>query len=228
VDPAAVWDYLAYRYVPAPATLFKGIRKLMPGTCAIWQNGRLAQHRYWSPPDGARSDTRQPQGDAVAAFRAHLDEAVQLQMVSDVPFGAFLSGGLDSSVIVALMSRHNPAVNTFSVGFGEAGYSELAYAAQAARHLGTAHHELVVTDRDVIDRLPKLIAFRDAPVSEPSDIPIHMLACEAAMFRMVQRAMGNATMDITVNKPSTTSISKRLNPRRISVFLHRFAFCQSH
>jgi asparagine synthase (glutamine-hydrolysing) len=180
VDPAAVWDYLAYRYVPAPATLFKGIRKLMPGTCATWQNGRLAQHRYWSPPDGARSDTKQPQGDAVAAFRVRLDEAVQLQMVSDVPFGAFLSGGLDSSVIVALMSRHNPAVNTFSVGFGEAGYSELAYAAEAARHLGTAHHELVVTDRDVIDRLPKLIGFRDAPVSEPSDIPIHMLACEAA------------------------------------------------
>ena len=114
------------------------------------------------------------------AFLGRLDEASSRQMVSDVPFGAFLSGGLDSSVIIALMKRHNPAVSTFSVGFGEGGYSELAYAAEAARHIGTAHHELVVTDRDVIDRLPKLIAFRDAPVSEPSDIPIHMLACEAA------------------------------------------------
>jgi asparagine synthase (glutamine-hydrolysing) len=180
VDPAAVWDYLAYRYVPAPATLFKGIRKLMPGTCATWQNGRLTQRRYWSAPDRGRSLVNQPTGNAVGAFLGRLDEAVQMQMVSDVPFGAFLSGGLDSSVIVALMCRHNPAVNTFSIDFGEAGYSELAYAAEAARHLGTAHHELVVTDRDIIERLPKLIAFRDAPVSEPSDIPIHMLACEAA------------------------------------------------
>ena len=180
VDPGAVWDYLAYRYVPAPATLFKGIRKLMPGTCATWQNGTLTQRRYWSAPDRGRSHANQPPSDAVPAFLGRLDEAVRLQMVSDVPFGAFLSGGLDSSVIVALMSRHNPAVSTFSVGFGEGGYSELAYAAEAARHFGTAHHELVVTDRDIIDRLPTLIAHRDAPVSEPSDIPIHMLACEAA------------------------------------------------
>ena len=128
VDPAAVWDYLAYRYVPAPATLFKGIYKLMPGTCATWQNGTLTQRRYWSAPDRGRSNANQPPGDAVPAFLGQLDEAVQLQMVSDVPFGAFLSGGLDSSTIVALMTRHNTNVRTFSVGFGEGGYSELAYA----------------------------------------------------------------------------------------------------
>jgi asparagine synthase (glutamine-hydrolysing) len=78
------------------------------------------------------------------------------------------------------MSRHNSMVKTFSVGFGEDSYSELAYAAEVAKHFGTQHHEIVVNHRDVIERLPKLVAFRDAPVSEPSDIPIHMLACEAA------------------------------------------------
>src|SRR5205814_1657430 len=108
------------------------------------------------------------------------DEAVKMQMVSDVPFGAFLSGGLDSSTIVALMTRHNTAVKTFSVGFGEGGYSELAYASVVARHFGTTHHELTVNFDDIVANLPKLVGFRDAPVSEPSDIPIYMLAKEAA------------------------------------------------
>jgi len=180
VDPAAVWDYLAYRYVPGPQTLFSGIRKLQPGTTAVWQRGKLTESRYWSPPDRGMSGCANPPADVAGAFLSRLDEAVRLQMVSDVPFGAFLSGGLDSSMIVALMSRHNSKVNTFSVGFGEAGYSELGYAAQVARHFGTTHHEITVTDRDLIERLPALVAFRDAPVSEPSDIPIYLLARAAS------------------------------------------------
>ena len=180
VNPAAVWDYLAYRYVPGPQTLFSGIRKLQPGTTAVWERGTLTEARYWSAPDRDLTDFAKPPAEVVDTFLSRLDEAVRLQMVSDVPFGAFLSGGLDSSMIVALMSRHNSKVNTFSVGFGEAGYSELGYAAQVAQHFGTTHHELTVTDRDLIDRLPALVAFRDAPVSEPSDIPIYLLAREAS------------------------------------------------
>jgi asparagine synthase (glutamine-hydrolysing) len=180
VNLKAVWDYLAYRYVPGPKTLFAGIRKLMPGTTAIWERGKLTERRYWSAPDGDPPHVQQPSGDAAEAFLSRLDEAVKLQMVSDVPFGAFLSGGLDSSTIVALMSRHNSKVRTYSVGFGEDGYSELAYAAEVASHFGTQHHEVMVAHRDMIERLPTLVAFRDAPVSEPSDIPIYMLACEAA------------------------------------------------
>jgi len=180
VNPAAVWDYLAYRYVPGPQTLFSGIRKLQPGTTAVWERGTLTEARYWSAPDRDLTDFAKPPAEVVDTFLSRLDEAVRLQMVSDVPFGAFLSGGLDSSMIVALMSRHNSKVNTFSVGFGEAGYSELGYAAQVARHFGTTHHEITVTDRDLIERLPALVAFRDAPVSEPSDIPIYLLAREAS------------------------------------------------
>src|SRR5882762_8594406 len=176
----AVWDYLAYRYVPGPQTLFAGIRKLMPGTAATWERGKLKEERYWTAPDRGPCRLQQPQRDAVAAFLSLLDETVKLQMVSDVPFGAFLSGGLDSSTIVALMSRHNSMVKTFSVGFGEDRYSELAYAAEVAAHFGTQHHELVVAYGDIIERLPQLVAYRDAPVSEPSDIPIYMLAREAA------------------------------------------------
>jgi asparagine synthase (glutamine-hydrolysing) len=180
VNLEAVWDYLAYRYVPGPKTLSTGIRKLMPGTVAIWERGKLKEERYWTAPDRNPCRLQRPQGDAVATFLSRLDEAVKLQMVSDVPFGAFLSGGLDSSTIVALMSRHNSMVKTFSVGFGEGSYSELAYAAEVAAHFGTRHHEIVVTYRDIIERLPQLVAYRDAPVSEPSDIPIYLLAREAA------------------------------------------------
>ena len=178
VDLRAVWEYLAYRYVPGPRTLFAGIRKLPPATYALWQLGRLKEFRYWTPPD---RDSRKSSSDtSVDAFLAKLDEAVKLQMVSDVPFGAFLSGGLDSSTIVALMSRHGSKVKTFSVGFAEARYSELPYAAQVAKQFGTEHHEIVVSEKDLMGELPRLVAFRDAPVAEPSDIPINLLAREAS------------------------------------------------
>jgi asparagine synthase (glutamine-hydrolysing) len=180
VNLPAVWDYLAYRYVPGPHTLFDGIRKLVPGTAATWSRGKLVERRYWTAPDRRAYDAPPPKGDTVRDFLAHLDESVRMQMVSDVPFGAFLSGGLDSSSIVALMTRHNTRVKTFSVGFGEGAYSELSYAGEVARHLGTEHRELVVSERDMIEHLPNLVAFRDAPVSEPSDIPIYMLAKEAS------------------------------------------------
>jgi asparagine synthase (glutamine-hydrolysing) len=180
VDLEAVWDYLAYRYVPGPKTLFAGIRKLMPGTTATWERGKWKEERYWTSPDRGPPRALRSERGAVPAFLARLDEAVELQMVSDVPYGAFLSGGLDSSTIVALMSRHSSSVNTFSVGFGEDGYSELAYASEVARHFGTRHHEIVVGHREFIDRLPQLVASRDAPVSEPADIPIYLLAREAA------------------------------------------------
>jgi asparagine synthase (glutamine-hydrolysing) len=181
VDLQAVRDYLAYRYVPGPRTLFSGIRKLAPASYAIWQHGRRREVRYWTPPDREpRAEHQTESGDAVPRFLAELEAAVKLQMVSDVPFGAFLSGGLDSSTVVALMSRHHPKVKTFSVGFAEQRYSELPYAAEVAKQFGTEHHELVVSQRDLMDKLARLVAYRDAPVAEPSDIPIYMLACEAA------------------------------------------------
>lgn len=191
-DLTAVWDYLAYRYVPGPKTLFAGIRKLLPGTIAVWQCGKLRERRYWKAPDGVAAAAPPAGPNIVGDFLARLDGAVKLQMVSDVPFGAFLSGGLDSSMIVALMTRHCAQVKTFSVGFGEDSYSELPYAAEVAQRFGTAHHELTITSRDVIDTLPRLVAFRDAPVSEPSDIPIYHLARTAAQsVKMVLTGEGS-------------------------------------
>ncbi|MBA2490250.1 MAG: asparagine synthase (glutamine-hydrolyzing) [Gammaproteobacteria bacterium] len=181
VDMLAVWDYLAYRYTPGPRTLFSNIYKLSPGTVAVWQNGQLKKNRYYSPPDKLpRIDTMLPE-DPVRTFTEQLDQAVKARMVSDVAYGAFLSGGIDSSAIVALMSRHSTSpVKTFSVGFRDQKYSELNHARVIADQFGTDHHELLVSEQDVIDQLPKLVRFRDAPVSEPSDIPIYLLSVNAA------------------------------------------------
>jgi len=179
----AVWDYLAYRYVPGPRTLHQGIRKLPPGHALCWEQGRQKEWRYWSPPDRQTRHARgeRPEAaDTVQEFLARLDESVHLQMVSDVPFGAFLSGGLDSSMIVGLMTRHCSQVNTFSVGFQGDDTSELPFAALVAGAFGTRHQEIRVSPRDVVDTLPQLIAYRDAPVSEPSDVAIHRMAKEAS------------------------------------------------
>ena len=180
VDVESAWQYLAYRYVPGPATLFAGIRKLPPATTALWRRGKLVESRYWAPPDREAHSPPPSIADAAEGFARRLEEAVRLQMVADVPVGAFLSGGLDSSSIVGLMSRHTSRVKTFSVGFGESRYSELPYAAEVAQHFGTDHHELIVSHADLQSGLGPLVAMRDAPVSEPSDIALHALAVEAA------------------------------------------------
>ncbi|MGK5061713.1 asparagine synthase (glutamine-hydrolyzing) [Janthinobacterium sp. LB3P112] len=179
-DEAAIWDYFAYRYVPGPATLFQGIRKLAPGSTLTWENGVLREQVYFTPADSRPRVTAPLPADPVATFLDKLDESVRIRMISDVPFGAFLSGGIDSSAVVALMSRHTELpVKTFSVGFKEGGFSELAYAADIARQFSTEHHELEVSVDQVIALLPDLVRFRDAPVAEPSDIPIYLLAKES-------------------------------------------------
>jgi asparagine synthase (glutamine-hydrolysing) len=180
VNHASVWDYFAYRYVPAPATLFKGIRKLMPGSSAVWERGTLREHRYYLPPDHAPLDSGVLPVDPVGAFLEKLEESVRIRMIADVPFGAFLSGGIDSSAVVGLMSRHSAQpVKTFSVGFSESAYSELGYAKTISDLFRTEHHELYVSQDHLMQHLPNLVRFRDAPVAEPSDIPIYLLSKEA-------------------------------------------------
>ena len=179
VDLGAVSDYLTLRYVPGPRTLVAGVRKLSPGTYALWQFGRLREITYWSPPDKETHSGKAPL-QPVEGFIEKLDEAVKLHMDSDRPVGAFLSGGYDSAAIVALMKRHSERVETFSAGFAEDPHSELAAAAQAAKHFGTRHHEIVLAQRELLARLPELVASRDAPFSRPADVALHLLAVQAA------------------------------------------------
>ncbi len=180
LDAGVIGDYLAFRYVPGPYTLFRGVRKMQPGSVGVWSNRQFETHRYYSPPDREPGSHADVDADVDERFLERLDEAVRIRMVCDVPFGAFLSGGIDSSTTVALMSRHSAhAIKTFSVGFGEERYSELSYARTVAKQFGTDHHELVIEPRDIVERLAQVVRFRDAPVSEPSDIPIFLLALDA-------------------------------------------------
>ena len=180
VDLEAVWHYLSFRYVPGPMTLFKGIRKIQPGHWAVWDKDGYREHCYFTPADCGAIRRSTEGNDLVGQFLDRLDEAVRIRMVSDVPFGAFLSGGIDSSAVVGLMSRHSDIpVRTFSVGFDESNYSELGYARVIAEQFKTEHHELTISQAHLMDHLPALVRFRDAPVAEPSDIPIYLLSREA-------------------------------------------------
>ena len=172
-DPTAVRDYLAYRYVPGPRTLVRGVRKIAPGSYALWQFGRSREVRYWSLPDG-KPPSQKIEGEPVALFTEKLEEAVKLQL----PAGVLLSGGFDSAALVALGSRH-ARLKTYSAGFADDGASELERAAQVAKHFGTEHHEVVLAPRDVVARLPQVVAHRDGPVARPADVALHFLACEA-------------------------------------------------
>ena len=180
IDLAAVQTYLRFRYVPGPNTLFKGVVKLPPGHAARWKSGVFETWQYYTPPDASARSPKPLPKDPIGGFLDILEESVRIRMVADVPYGAFLSGGIDSSAVVGLMSRHSEhPVQTFSVGFDDAEYSELGYAKQVAGIFECEHHELVVEPDDMIDHLQGLIRYRDAPVAEPSDIPIYLLAKEA-------------------------------------------------
>jgi asparagine synthase (glutamine-hydrolysing) len=180
VDEAAVRDYLQLRYVRGPRTLIAGVRKLAPATYALWQFGKLRETRYWNPPDSDSNALAPATGEPVAGFIERLDEAVRLHMQGNRPVGVFLSGGYDSAAIVALMKRHRDKVATFSAGFADDKASELPAAARLAKHFGTAHREIVLARRDVLERLPQLVASRDAPFHRPADVALHLLAREAA------------------------------------------------
>jgi len=178
IDTAAVSEYLAQRYVRGPRTLVAGVRKLSPGTYGLWQFGALRETRYWSPPDGEAPIARGP-ANPVDGFIQRLDEAVQLHMQAP-KLGVLLSGGYDSAAIVALARSHHEYVTTFSAGFVDDKHSELAAASKVAKHFGTQHHEVLLQRRDVLAQLPSLVASRDAPVSRPADVALHLLAREAA------------------------------------------------
>jgi asparagine synthase (glutamine-hydrolysing) len=169
VDPAAIADYLTFQYVPAPGSILAGVRKLPAGHRLVCDERGPRVERWWElpfTPDPSISDR-----DAVEGLRERLREAVRVRLMSDVPLGAFLSGGIDSSAVVALMTRVSPArVKTYSIGFEDADVSELEHARAVAAHLGTEHHELIVRPR-ALELLPRLVWGLDEPFADASMIP---------------------------------------------------------
>jgi asparagine synthase (glutamine-hydrolysing) len=181
VDEGSLKEHLALRCVGAPHTLFENVKKLPPGhRLRLDGAGRLEVEAYWKLP----TEPPLPEigvGDAVEQVAARLERAVASRMIADVPVGAYLSGGVDSSLVVALMARlGSHTVETFSAGFQDPRYDELPHARRASQLLGTRHHEVVVAPHDFEKLWPRLTWYRDAPVSEPSDVAIHRLATRAS------------------------------------------------
>lgn len=174
----ALVEYLSFGYVPAPETAFAGVKMLPPAmTLDVELAGALAEKRYWETPRLAPPDPSAQTSAYIGGLREQLAEAVKLRLVSDVPLGAFLSGGLDSSLIAALMRRHsNGAVKTFSIGFeGDDSFDESPYAERVARHLDTEHTSFRVKP-DALSLLPELVWHHDQPFADSSAIPTYLVS----------------------------------------------------
>lgn len=186
INPTAIDQYLTYQYVPHPGSILKGYSKLPPAHLLTFEHGNLVTRRYWQPP--YEPGTLHTESSSVftggndspeavqSALRETLTEAVRLRMRSDVPLGAFLSGGVDSTIITGLMQElSSQPVHSFSIGFPVKKFDERVFAREAAEHLGTIHHEQVV-EPSALSILPKLIWHYDEPLSDSSAIPMMYLS----------------------------------------------------
>ncbi len=174
-----VLNYLKFRYIPAPETFFKGIKKLLPGYFGEFGSDLgLNMKKFWEIPP--QLNVPKKFGEAVEIIETEIKKSIKLRLRSDVGFGAFLSGGVDSSLVVALMHEFGVSpLKTFSVGFDLRG-SELPFARKISKYFKTEHSEVILKPSDYPENMEKLIYFRDAPITEPADIPIYIMSKMAA------------------------------------------------
>jgi asparagine synthase (glutamine-hydrolysing) len=182
IDRAAVGAFMRHNYIPAPSTIYENVFKLEPGSILTlpW-HGEPTITRFWNARTvalaGMANPLRQTDAEATDELEALLKDAIGRRMIADVPLGAFLSGGIDSSLVVALMqSQSINKVRTFTIGFGEAEFDEAPHAASVARHLGTQHTELRVTAQQALDVIPELPAWFDEPFADSSQIPTYLVS----------------------------------------------------
>lgn len=183
VDRVALALYMRHNYVPTPHCIYEGIQKLAPGCILEFssQSSGPSVLRYWSALDVAERGIATPLDDGereiIEQLHQELKTAVGLRMISDVPLGAFLSGGIDSSLVVALMqAQSSRPVKTFTIGFHESGYNEATHAKAVAEHLGTDHTELYLTAQDALDVVPQLPSMYDEPFADSSQIPTYLVS----------------------------------------------------
>jgi asparagine synthase (glutamine-hydrolysing) len=177
VNPAALLSFLTFGYVAGRQAIFDGMQRLTPGTALIVdaRAGTMRGETFWEWPETPDRDLMS-EGDAIERLRAELVEAVRIRMRSDVPLGAFLSGGMDSAAVVALMARHSPRpIKTFTIGFGDPAYDEVADARSTAEHFGAEHHEHIVTP-DCVRVAETLACHYDEPFADASAIPTFYVA----------------------------------------------------
>lgn len=181
LDLNALRHYVSFDYVPAPASIFRGIFKLPAAHILIAENGSIKTRRYWNlswqKPDGNRGNQRQGFDEKALELRELLSDAVRMRLVSDVPLGILLSGGIDSSTVTAFAVRHaSEKVKTFSIGFEEDTFDESKYARKVSRHLGTEHYEDILSAEKAGDLISEIAGWMDEPLSDGSIIPTYLLA----------------------------------------------------
>src|SRR6266550_3097198 len=176
INTEALHHYLSFMCVPAPLTAYQAIKKLEPGHSLRWRRGAIRIERYWQPDFSAKIDiTEEEAGKRAIEI---LRDAVKVRLMSEVPLGAFLSGGIDSSAVVALMSEESSEpVKTFSIGFEEQDFSELHHARRVAEHVGADHHEFIVRP-DALEVLPILVEHYGEPYADSSAVPTYYVARE--------------------------------------------------
>ncbi len=180
IDRGALALYVRYGYVPAPHTIYRGMQKLMPGTMlTIDANGAAKTHAYWDAARVAEHAQANPfrgsEEDAIDAVEEVLADSVRLRLIADVPLGVFLSGGIDSPLVAAMMASTSSSVSTFTIGF-EGLASEAPQAAAIARHLGTRHTDAIISGRDVLDAVPLMAAVYDEPFGDSSAVPTYLVS----------------------------------------------------
>jgi asparagine synthase (glutamine-hydrolysing) len=170
INPEAVQDFLCFGSVYDPNTLIEGVKALLPGRCLTWKAGEIDIKKYWDPlgfalgtQTAAQPDHIKDESEVVGRLQDLLTQAINLRMVSDVPVGVFLSGGIDSSVLVAALSNKQDNINTFSIVFKEGDYSEAKFSALVARRFSTIHHEITLTGEEFLTSIPEAIAAMDQP-----------------------------------------------------------------
>jgi asparagine synthase (glutamine-hydrolysing) len=176
-DQAGLAEYLAFGYRTGEDSFYAGIKKLLPAhTLELDEHGNLSIQPYWDLSAAAETENK-PRSHYVQGYRELLEQCVDSHLMSDVPLGVFLSGGLDSSVIAALTARsRQEPIQTFAVGYGEEAYSELPFARQVAQHIGSEHHEIRLSRQEFFDYLPKLVWHEDEPIVWPSSISLYAVA----------------------------------------------------
>jgi len=176
IDFRSMHKYLSYEYVPAPASIFRAIRKVEPGHYVLYRHGQLHSHRYWDIPLVDYPVSDKTEIECEDELVAMLDQAVRTRLVADVPVGVFLSGGVDSGLVAALAARAAPQLECFTIGFDEPSFDESGQAAQIARHLGIKQHIQVFQARDMLRLIPSLPSIFDEPVADPSVVPLYLLS----------------------------------------------------
>ena len=173
IDYEALDAFLTFEYIPAPLSIISGVNKLLPGHVLIFQNGQVSIQQYWNlHPNRLKGDEE----DLCQALYELLKDSVRLRLISDVPLGAFLSGGIDSSSLVYLMSElTDRPVKTFSIGFDDPSYNELKYARTVAKHLATDHHELII-EPDIVNLAFDLVTHLDEPLADVSIFPTYLVS----------------------------------------------------